>query len=75
MIKDTETKKPSLTATIFVIGSTIALLKLLLSGIIIFGFQIPLFTGSEFALIFTSLGGIYSLRRSKIIKDIPTDKG
>lgn len=74
LIKDTNSKKPSLTATIFCVGSAIALLKLLLSGITVMGFKIPVLSGSEFSLIFASLGGIYTLRRSKMTKDDTENK-
>jgi hypothetical protein len=67
MIKDSTTNKRSLTATVFFIGSMIALIKLLLSGITILEYTFPILTGSDFALIIGSLGGIYSLRRSKAV--------
>ena len=56
--------KPSLTTTLFVIGFVVVTLKLLLSGITIYGFKIPEFSGLNFATCITSLGGIYVLRRN-----------
>jgi hypothetical protein len=53
----------SLTATMFVIAFIVAIAKLLLSGMTIYGFNIPVFTASEFAMVMASAGAIYSIRR------------
>ncbi len=65
-LKDTKGEK-SLTATVFVVGAIICLFKLLFSGMVIYGFAIPEFTGAAFSISMTSLGGIYTLRRSKFM--------
>lgn len=67
-IKDSKNKK-SLTATILFWGSIICFLKLILSGVTIGGFSIAVFSGSDFAMVMSSLAGLYTLRRSKISKD------
>lgn len=67
-IKDSKNKK-SLTATILFWGSVICFLKLLFSGLTFGNFSISIFSGSDFALIMSSLGGIYTLRRSVITKE------
>ena len=68
LIKNNE-GKPSSTLTVFLIGSAIALAKLLFSGMTIYGFQVPVFTGAEFGLVMAALGGIYVLRKNVANKE------
>lgn len=67
-IKDSSGKK-SITATAFFIGMLIANAKLLLSGVIVGKVSLGTMAGADYALIMGSLGTIYSLRRSKAIKE------
>jgi hypothetical protein len=67
-IKDSEGKQ-SLTATILFVGAMVSFAKLLLSGMVIKGITFGEFSGADFSLVMGSLGGIYTIRRSKMIKD------
>jgi len=62
-IKDSRGEQ-SLTATLFIIGATITLIKFALGGIAIGPVIIPVLSGMEFSAALTALGGIYVLRRS-----------
>lgn len=66
LLKDSKGEK-STTHTVFFIGALVAIGKLALSGVSIAGFSVPVFPGSEFALAIGALGGVYTLRRSKIV--------
>jgi hypothetical protein len=61
-ITDSSGKK-SLTATAFAIGFVIANLKLAFSGMVIKGFTVPTFSGSEYAMVLAALGAVYVMRR------------
>jgi hypothetical protein len=62
-LKDSSGKQ-SMTATLFLIGGLVCVAKLLFSGMVIFGFQVPVFSGSEFGVAIGALGGVYTLRRN-----------
>lgn len=62
-LTDTSGKK-SVTVTAFVLGFLLINLKLLVSGMTLFGYQMTAFTGSEYSMALTALGGIYVLRRA-----------
>lgn len=65
LVKDSTGKK-SLTCTVFLFGSLICTLKLLISGLEIGGLKMAEFSGGEFAAAIGALGGIYVLRRSPL---------
>jgi len=67
-IKDSKGEK-SITATAFMVSIIVCNIKLLLSGLTLFGFSFALFTGAQYALALAAAGGIYSLRRSKMINN------
>lgn len=60
---DPKNDKPSVTLTMFVLGFIVATLKLLISGVIISGFQVESFSGGDYAAVVGALGGVYTLRR------------
>jgi hypothetical protein len=62
-LKDTD-GKPSLTATLFVIGFAICTLKLLFSGLEIGEIKLGAFGGGDYAASIAALGGIYWARRN-----------
>lgn len=62
-VKDPKTGEPSVTLTAFCIGFGVATLKLLLSGMIIKGITLSQFSGSDYGLAISALGGLYVLRR------------
>ena len=64
-LKDPKTGEPSVTLTLFVTGTLVAVLKLLLSGITIKGFAMSTFSGVDFAAAVAALGGVYTLRRQQ----------
>lgn len=55
----------SLTATLTIVGFTVACIKLLLSDVHIGPIDCGNFTGLEFAAVVGSLGAIYNWRRGK----------
>lgn len=63
LVKNTD-GKTSLTATLFVVGSAIVNLKLILSGMEIGPVNLAAFSGTEYAAAMAALGGVYVLRRS-----------
>jgi hypothetical protein len=61
-LMDPVSKKKSVTLTLFVVGYTVAIIKLMISGIKFGSFEIN-FSGGEFAAVVGALGGIYAIRR------------
>lgn len=53
----------SVTLTFFTIAFVFAMGKLLVSGLQIGSFTMGVFTGSDFAAVVGSLGGVYALRK------------
>lgn len=49
--------------SVFTIGFIAILIKFILGGIVVFGFSIPVFSGSDFALAIAAIGSIHSLSR------------
>lgn len=73
-LKDPKTKERSVTLTVFAVGSLVALLKLLASGVSIGSFKAEKFGGGDFAAAVGALGAVYTLRRNvKSIKDDSKD--
>lgn len=62
-IKDPKTGEQSVTLTMLIVGFTVALLKLLTSGLIIGSINLGAFSGSDFAEVVGALGAIYAARR------------
>ncbi len=62
-LKDPKTGKESVTMTLFITTFGVALLKLLTSGMVIYGVKTGTFSGSDFALVVGSIGGLYSFRK------------
>lgn len=60
---DPKTGKPSVTLTILMCTSVVALVKLLLSGVIIADFTLGTFSGTDFAAVLGSAGAIYAARK------------
>lgn len=58
-IKDPNTKEPSVTVTLLVIGFIVCTLKLLTSGFSFGNISLGTFSGSDFALAVGSVGAIY----------------
>jgi len=67
-IKDSKGNK-SATTTVFIIGSLVATLKLLLAGSTFGSVSFGDFSGIDAAAVFAALGSIYSLRRSKFMNE------
>jgi hypothetical protein len=63
LLKDTAGKK-SVTVTAFVLGFLVVNAKLLVSGITVAGYTMAAFTGAEYGVALSALGGIYVLRRA-----------
>lgn len=59
----------SITRTIFVLGSLLVNLKLLLSGIAIGELTFEKFSGSDYGMAMAALGAIYVLRKNPQNKD------
>lgn len=59
----------SLTTTVFVYGSAVCLVKFLLSGLVIKGFAVPIFSGVDFGVAISAVGGIYVLNKKKQEKE------
>jgi len=68
-ITDPVTKLPSITLTFFTIGFLVALGKLILSGMQLFGIVLSPFSGVDFAAVVAALGGVYAMRRGQDIKN------
>jgi len=68
LIKNTDNKK-SLTASAFFYGFLIVNLKLLGSGMTVYGVVLAPFTGSEYAMALSALGAVYVLRRNTEVKN------
>lgn len=64
LLKDPATGGPSTTRSVFFYGCAICLLKLLLSGVSVYGFGLGVFSGGDFALALGALGGIYALDKT-----------
>ncbi len=62
-LKDPKTDKKSVTLTMLAIGFVVALIKLTLSGSVLFGTTFTIFTASDFALVIGSLGALYGGRK------------
>lgn len=69
LLKDPNTNSPSTARSVFFYGCAICLIKLLLSGISVYGFNLGVFSGGDFALAIGALGGIYSLDKAVSKKD------
>lgn len=64
-LKDPKTKQPSVTLTAFVSGFTVAVFKLLMSGVQITAtYKFPEFNGVDFAAVVGALGAVYAMRRT-----------
>lgn len=59
IIRNVKTRKPSYTITAFVVGFGIVNLKLILSGITIFGAKMSDFNGTDYATAIAALGALY----------------
>ena len=66
LFKDSKGEK-SITHTVFFIGALVSIAKLAVSGVSYGGFNFGSFPGSDVALAIGALGGVYTLRRSKIV--------
>lgn len=73
LIKDTSGSK-SITMTAFVVGFIIVNIKLIFSGMAIYGFELAPFTGAEYAAAVGALGAVYVLRRSTSAKPKEEEK-
>lgn len=62
-LKDPNSGQPSPTTTVFVIGSLVCVLKLILSGFQLGSFQSSQFTGVDFAAAVGALGAVYVMRK------------
>lgn len=62
-IKDPKTDKKSVTLTLFTIAFFVALAKLMLSGLTIYGIAFAAFSGGDFATVIGSIGAIYFGRK------------
>jgi hypothetical protein len=62
LLTDTSGKKSS-TLTVFILGAVVVNLKLVLSGLTIYGIEVPPFSGTDYAVALGALGGVYVLRR------------
>lgn len=58
----------SATYTAFVVGFLIVNIKLLLSGITVFGVSFGIFSGIDYGAAVAALGGVYVMRRSSMEK-------
>lgn len=67
LLTDTSGKK-STTLTAFVLGFMAVNIKLLVSGLTLGPYTMSEFTGGDYSLALTALGGIYILRRSTDLK-------
>ena len=61
--------KNSVTTTLFVWGFLICSLKLLVAGMTFDKLSFSQFTGVDYAAAIAALGAVYSMRRSKLMKD------
>ena len=68
LLKDTNGNK-SITMTAFVTGFVVVNLKLIFSGMTLWGVVLAPFTGSEYGIAIAALGAIYVLRRKTGKKD------
>jgi len=66
MFMKDSTGKSSVTTTVFIMGFIVVCVKLLLSGMSFWGFEIPVFTGIEASAVIAALGGVYVLRRKPV---------
>ena len=71
-LTDTSGKR-SATLTAFVVGFLVVNLKLLISGLNFWGFQMETFSGVDYAATLAALGGIYILRRNKATIEKPEE--
>ena len=68
LLKDTNGNK-SITMTAFVAGFVVVNLKLVLSGMTLWGVVLAPFTGVEYAAAIAALGAIYVMRRNNTKKE------
>jgi len=68
-LKDPKTGKESITLTAFFIGFLVCTGKLLLSGIKTDMITFEQFSGADYGMAVGALGAIYTLRKSKTIKE------
>lgn len=75
VIKDVKTGKPSYTLTVFLLGSLLINLKLLLSGMqFTETFKFETFSGLDYAAAMGSIGMVYTLRKNSTIKQDSQNK-
>lgn len=68
-LKDPKTGKESVTLSMFVYGFVIATLKLLFAGIEIHDkVKMSEFSGTDYAAVLAAIGGIYTIRKNRSIK-------
>lgn len=60
---DPKTGQKSVTITVLMLTTVVALVKLLFSGISINGIQLSAFSGTDFATVLGSAGAIYAARK------------
>ena len=62
-LTDPKSKQPSVTMTLLVAGFVVATLKLLVASLVIGPVSMAPFSGTDFAAVVASLGGIYGWRK------------
>jgi len=62
-MKDTSGNK-SVTVTAFVVGFVLVNIKLMISGMELFGHTMEVFTGTSYSMAMAALGGVYVMRRA-----------
>lgn len=62
-IKDPKTDKKSVTLTLLVVGVSVALFKLVASGLTVYGVSFETFPGVDFAAVVGALGALYGFRK------------
>lgn len=62
-LKDPKTNEYSVTMTLLVIGTAVALLKMVGSGMSLGGLTLDKFSGTDFAAAVGALGAIYAARK------------
>lgn len=63
LLSDSDGSK-SVTVTAFILGFLVVNLKLIISGMVIYGVNCGTFTGSEYSMAVAALGAVYVLRRN-----------
>lgn len=64
LLLDNGAGAPSTTRSVFFYGCLICLVKLLVSGVVVWGLSLGSFGGGDFALSIGALGGIYALDKT-----------